>query len=160
MAEVAGVHDDDEVEAWDSGDEDVRELNTEWSSRHTHFHTLGYRDGIEEGKKTSVQQGFDAGYLQGIKAGLNCGLARGWAGAFTALPPSIQTMLLDGPERIQVDEVQAVLSDISSDKVALRYCNNLQEDMKASDLNSDSVTTMETLQLKLQSILHSSNVIP
>ncbi|KAI5084649.1 hypothetical protein GOP47_0000818 [Adiantum capillus-veneris] len=161
MARQAGVYDDDE-EAWDLADEDVQEgvsssqeLDREWSSRHTHFHTLGYRDGIEEGKKTSVQQGFDAGYSQGVKAGLNCGLARGWAGAFIALPPSMQSLLLDDTQRKQVDEVHTALSCISSDKAALLYYDKMQGDMKASDSKADSSTTVETLQLKLQSVLQS-----
>jgi hypothetical protein len=38
---------------------------------------LGYRDGVEEGKNSSVQEGFDEGYREAAIAGFNWGVARG-----------------------------------------------------------------------------------
>jgi hypothetical protein len=38
---------------------------------------LGYRDGVEEGKNSSVQEGFNEGYREAAIAGFNWGVARG-----------------------------------------------------------------------------------
>eukprot|EP00250_Pteridium_aquilinum_P003253 c13574_g1_i1 orf=208-771(+) len=179
----------DDVEPWDLADEDAEEigsssldLHREWTSRQAHFHTLGYRDGIEEGKKSSVQQGFEAGYQQGVKVGLNCGLARGWAGAFTALPNSIQNLLLDDTAKMQVDKSNAALSSISSDKAAYIFYQNIsnmnnpegrvksandtvgddllkEKDVSASTPRLDSSVNVEKIHLELQSLMRSSGVI-
>lgn len=179
--------DDGDEEAWDLADEDAQEvdssfldLHREWTSRQAHFHTLGYRDGIEEGKKSSVQQGFEAGYTQGVTAGLNCGLARGWAGAFTALPHAIQNLLLDDTARMQVDEAQAALSSISSEKAVYLFYHHISRiddlkdkaDMSANDtvveelVKEEDITTSKSridssinVHLELQSIMKSSGII-
>jgi flagellar biosynthesis/type III secretory pathway protein FliH len=54
---------------------------------------LGYRDGVEEGKNSSVQEGFDEGYREAAIAGFNWGVARGITSAFAALPASLKEKL-------------------------------------------------------------------
>lgn len=183
MAHQSSDNGDDEV--WDLAGEDVQEadLHREWTSREAHFHTLGYRDGIEEGKKLSVQQGFEVGYTEGVSAGLNCGLARGWAGAFTALPHAIQNLLLDDAARMQVDESQVALSSISSEKAVYLFYHNISriDDLKdKADMNANdtvvedrvkqditasksrvdlSSVNVEKLHMELQSIMKSSGII-
>lgn len=38
---------------------------------------LGYRNGVEAGKNSSVQEGFNVGYAEAAVAGFNWGVVRG-----------------------------------------------------------------------------------
>ncbi|KAH7297044.1 hypothetical protein KP509_26G050700 [Ceratopteris richardii] len=178
MARQDLINPDDE-EAWnfnDVGHEGTcsEELSREWSSRHARFHTLGYRDGIEEGKRSSVQQGFDVGYAQGVEAGQICGLARGWAGAFMSLPESIQCLLLDDSARIELNEAQSALTRVSSDTAAQYFYQSISgldkselDDMaedgsggnKPSGLQPEPSVDVVALKMKLEAILMSKGVI-
>jgi len=52
---------------------------------------LGYRDGVEEGKNSSVQEGFDEGYREAAIAGFNWGVARGITRSVLNPPPPSST---------------------------------------------------------------------
>ena len=96
------LDDDDDVWGSDSEGEGGRhissELDHEWQARQNQFHTLGYRDGVEAGKNSSVQEGFNLGYAEATVAGFNWGVARGLTTAFAALAPSVKEKLVSvGP---------------------------------------------------------------
>jgi len=68
---------DENEEATHSGrDED---LERESRSRREQFWSEGYREGIEEGKKATVQRGFNVGFREGAAAGVAYGQVRGAA---------------------------------------------------------------------------------
>ncbi|KAJ3156734.1 hypothetical protein HDU86_003500 [Geranomyces michiganensis] len=48
-----------------------------WNRLQDEHGVAGYKDGITEGKKASLQDGFDAGYTNGAEAGLALGRLRG-----------------------------------------------------------------------------------
>ncbi|CAL8464960.1 g4495 [Coccomyxa elongata] len=67
----------------DDGVDDVREtrhaedIKSEWEIRRSRFINVGYKEGIEEGKASSLQAGFDEGYRNSTAAGFSAGLKRG-----------------------------------------------------------------------------------
>ena len=58
-------------------DDNPDELEREWKVRHEKYSSLAIRDGIDEGKETTVQEGFDIGYRSGLAQGLKLGLLSG-----------------------------------------------------------------------------------
>ncbi|KAI8917058.1 essential protein Yae1, N terminal-domain-containing protein, partial [Powellomyces hirtus] len=58
-------------------DKQVAERN--WNRLQDTHGVAGYKDGITEGKKASLQQGFDQGYGNGVDIGLQLGRLRGIA---------------------------------------------------------------------------------
>jgi|TARA_B100001142_G_scaffold304415_1_gene332509 hypothetical protein len=70
-ASAGGGGDDDDAR----GDGDA--LEREARRRRELFFAEGFRDGIEEGKSATVQEGFDRGFREGAVAGLAYGRARG-----------------------------------------------------------------------------------
>eukprot|EP00249_Psilotum_nudum_P015462 c25339_g1_i1 orf=362-994(+) len=103
------------------------ELEREWKSRHTLFHTLGYRDGIEAGKNSSMQGGTDTGLKEGMGAGFKWGLAKGWMIAFEALPDGAKRLLLNEDRaKDQMDVLSAAVSSISSDNAFSLFSEHLE----------------------------------
>ncbi|KAK3825949.1 MAG: hypothetical protein J3Q66DRAFT_329012 [Benniella sp.] len=49
----------------------------EWSRLHDTFGNTGYREGIEEGKEGTLQQGFNQGWADGVQYGYELGRLRG-----------------------------------------------------------------------------------
>ncbi|KAF9087811.1 hypothetical protein BGX23_007853 [Mortierella sp. AD031] len=82
-------HDDhSSVDAWeDEGDDvwgnddgvsyDRTIAQKEWDRLHENFGNAGYRDGIEEGKEGTLQQGFNQGWSEGVQYGHELGRLRG-----------------------------------------------------------------------------------
>ncbi|KAK9917843.1 hypothetical protein WJX75_008825 [Coccomyxa subellipsoidea] len=58
-------------------DKKEQDLESEWESRRSKFYNVGYKDGLEEGKSATLQQGFDEGYRQSTAAGYSEGLKKG-----------------------------------------------------------------------------------
>jgi hypothetical protein len=86
MARRSGSSSDD---AWcsdgDCDDGDAAALAREAAHRDAMFHSMGYREGIDEGKAAALQAGFDAGFAAGASAGFTWGQARGAAEALRAV---------------------------------------------------------------------------
>ncbi|MBW0477458.1 hypothetical protein O181_017173 [Austropuccinia psidii MF-1] len=59
--------------------------NVEFSRLAQQFHTVGYREGIEKGKSTNLQEGFNQGFQTGALSGRHLGLLRGRAAATLAI---------------------------------------------------------------------------
>ena len=76
---AAGSSSDGEAWCSDGGgdDGDAAALAREAAHRDTIFHSMGYRDGVEEGKAAALQAGFEAGFAAGASAGFTWGQARG-----------------------------------------------------------------------------------
>ncbi|KAG0627820.1 hypothetical protein M758_2G230400 [Ceratodon purpureus] len=110
---------DDDVWGSDSEVEGGRhvssELEHEWQARQNQFHTLGYRDGVEAGKNSSVQEGFNLGYAEATVAGFNWGVARGVTSAFAALPAAVKERLVGaGEARGRLEALEASIRSYSS----------------------------------------------
>ncbi|KAG0623176.1 hypothetical protein M758_3G153800 [Ceratodon purpureus] len=91
------------------------ELDHEWQARQNQFHTLGYRDGVEAGKNSSVQEGFNVGYAEATVAGFNWGVARGLTSAFAALPAAVKEKLVGaGEARGRLEALEASIRSYSS----------------------------------------------
>lgn len=86
MARRSGSSSDD---AWcsdgEGDDGDAAALAREAAHRDAVFHSMGYREGIDEGKAAALQAGFDAGFAAGASAGFTWGQARGAAEALRAV---------------------------------------------------------------------------
>ena len=84
---AAGSSSDGEAWCSDGGgdDGDAAALAREAANRDTIFHSMGYRDGVEEGKAAALQAGFEAGFAAGASAGFTWGQARGAAEALRSL---------------------------------------------------------------------------
>ena len=86
---MAAASSSSDGEAWcsDGGDDDgdAAALAREAAHRDAIFHSMGYRDGIEEGKAAALQAGFEAGFAAGASAGFTWGQARGAAEALRLL---------------------------------------------------------------------------
>ncbi|KAG0027815.1 hypothetical protein BGZ81_005269 [Podila clonocystis] len=76
------------VNAWESDHDDVwgdddnvsydRAIaEKEWSRLHETFGNTGYREGIEEGKEGTLQEGFNQGWSEGVQYGHELGRLRG-----------------------------------------------------------------------------------
>ncbi|KAF9408923.1 hypothetical protein BGZ94_002146 [Podila epigama] len=76
------------MNAWESDQDDVwgDEDNVaydrviaekEWSKLHENYGNAGYREGIEEGKEGTLQQGFNQGWSEGVQYGYELGRLRG-----------------------------------------------------------------------------------
>ncbi|KAF9903328.1 hypothetical protein EC991_003975 [Linnemannia zychae] len=69
---------DDDV--WGNDDEvsyDRTIAQKEWDRLHENFGNTGYREGIEEGKEGTLQQGFNQGWAEGVQYGHELGRLRG-----------------------------------------------------------------------------------
>ncbi|KAH9567535.1 hypothetical protein CY35_03G031900 [Sphagnum magellanicum] len=104
------------------GARSTSELDREWQARQAQFHTLGYRDGVEEGKNSSVQEGFDEGYREAAIAGFNWGVARGITSAFAALPVSLKEKLVSDVSVIgRLEALHTTISALSSTDALRSY---------------------------------------
>ncbi|KAF9538643.1 hypothetical protein EC957_006380 [Mortierella hygrophila] len=54
----------------------------EWDRLHENFGNTGYREGIEEGKEGTLQQGFNQGWSEGVQYGHELGRLRGLISPF------------------------------------------------------------------------------
>ncbi|KAF9958530.1 hypothetical protein BGZ70_009169 [Mortierella alpina] len=71
---------DDGGDIWDDDDSisyDRAIAEKEWSRLHETFGNTGYREGIEEGKEGTLQQGFNQGWSEGVNYGHELGRLRG-----------------------------------------------------------------------------------
>ncbi|KAJ3136106.1 hypothetical protein HDU90_003509 [Geranomyces variabilis] len=59
-----------------------------WNRLQDEHGVAGYKDGITEGKKANLQDGFDAGYTNGAEAGLALGRLRGWLSTMAQIQAS------------------------------------------------------------------------
>lgn len=73
-------------------------LSMEWQSRRKQFYNIGYRDGLQEGKEATVQEGFNHGFKQSLRVGYNWGLVRGVSSALACLPDDLKEKLVQAPE--------------------------------------------------------------
>jgi hypothetical protein len=141
------MHDDD-VWGSDSEGEHGRhvssELDQEWQARQSQFHTLGYRDGVEAGKNSSVQEGFNLGYAEAAVAGFNWGVARGLASAFAALPASVkETLICEGGARGRLEALEASIRSYSSTDALRSFYRDLSKNLEAG---SDAVQAGRSVQ--------------
>ncbi|KAF9121579.1 hypothetical protein BGW39_010416 [Mortierella sp. 14UC] len=75
-ADDNGIDDD----VWGNDDEvsyDRTIAQKEWDRLHENFGNTGYREGIEEGKEGTLQQGFNQGWSEGVQYGHELGRLRG-----------------------------------------------------------------------------------
>ncbi|KAF3336786.1 Yae1 domain-containing protein 1 [Carex littledalei] len=124
--------DNPEVEIWgDDSDEDSNHgsnLSREWNWRHNRFHTMGYREGITEGKEVSAQEGFTVGFRQSVRVGKKWGLVRGITSAVASLPESSVEKLIPNIEiRERLKEIQKAVQAISSDNAQRIYNETIQK---------------------------------
>ncbi|KAJ4790490.1 hypothetical protein LUZ62_041736 [Rhynchospora pubera] len=92
------------------------------------FHTMGYREGIIEGKEASAQEGFNIGFRQSVQVGKTWGLVRGITSAIGCLPESSVEKLITNIEiRERVKEIQKAVQSISSDKALRIYHESIQK---------------------------------
>ncbi|KAJ3176195.1 hypothetical protein HDU87_005410 [Geranomyces variabilis] len=108
--------DSDDDWADDSGltdaqyDKLVAERN--WNRLQDEHGVAGYKDGITEGKKASLQDGFDAGYTNGVEAGLALGRLRGLLSTMVQIQPSRST----GDSSL-ADRLSTILSELEATSV-------------------------------------------
>lgn len=127
---------DDDVWGSDSEGEHGRhvssELDQEWQARQSQFHTLGYRDGVEAGKSSSVQDGFNLGYAEAAVAGFNWGVARGFASAFAALPASAkETLIGEAGARGRLAALETSIRSYSSTDALRSFYRDLSKNLEA-----------------------------
>ncbi|KAF9153113.1 hypothetical protein BG015_004053 [Linnemannia schmuckeri] len=70
----------DNDDVWGNDDEvsyDRAIAQKEWDRLHENFGNTGYREGIEEGKEGTLQQGFNQGWSEGVQYGHELGRLRG-----------------------------------------------------------------------------------
>ncbi|XP_078179508.1 uncharacterized protein LOC144573597 [Carex rostrata] len=137
--------DNPEVEIWgDDSDEDLNHgsnLSREWNWRHNRFHTMGYREGITEGKEASAQEGFTVGFRQSVRVGKKWGLVRGITSAVASLPESSAEKLIPNIEiRERLKEIQKAVQAISSDNALRIYHETIQKrNYKDSNDHSEEI---------------------
>ncbi|XP_077217593.1 uncharacterized protein LOC143851963 [Tasmannia lanceolata] len=133
----SNVLDDDDGSDWCEDGSSVdgigieSDLLNEWERRHASFHTIGYRDGVTEGKQASAQEGFNVGFQQSVLVGYNWGLVRGVTSALAFLPDHLKEKLvpkLETREKLQ-NLYESVHSISKSDALKL-----LHDDILASGL--------------------------
>ncbi|KAK3843703.1 MAG: hypothetical protein J3R72DRAFT_440599 [Linnemannia gamsii] len=76
----ADVWAEDNDDVWGNDDEisyDRTIAQKEWDRLHENFGNTGYREGIEEGKEGTLQQGFNQGWSEGVQYGHELGRLRG-----------------------------------------------------------------------------------
>ncbi|KAI8613074.1 hypothetical protein BC830DRAFT_1170569 [Chytriomyces sp. MP71] len=56
---------------------DMEAADREFSALHRVHGTLGYKDGVDEGRKTSIQSGFDQAYNESFPAAFEKGVESG-----------------------------------------------------------------------------------
>ena len=80
-------HDDDDFWGGSSDEEAAgkEHLEREWRAREANFHSSGYLEGLEAGKRETVQRGFNEGFADGSLQGFEWGAARGALSAMHAL---------------------------------------------------------------------------
>ncbi|KAJ4772567.1 hypothetical protein LUZ62_037500 [Rhynchospora pubera] len=123
---------EEEEDIWgeDSNDDSNTEsnLSREWMWRQNRFHTMGYREGITEGKEASAQEGYNIGFRQSVRVGKKWGLVRGITSAIGCLPESSVEKLIPNIEvRERVQEIQKTVQAISSDKALRIYNESIQK---------------------------------
>ncbi|KAL2328994.1 hypothetical protein Fmac_022421 [Flemingia macrophylla] len=94
--------DGDNLSLWDDSDDKLdssSDLDREWQRRHEQFHTIGYRDGLIEGKEASAQEGFNNGFKQSVLDGYSWGVVRGVTSAFSHLPHQLKERLVETQEK-------------------------------------------------------------
>lgn len=106
---------DDDV--WGSDDE----LEREWAARQAVHFNNGYREGLDEGKKVTLQKGFNAGFKEGEQAGHEWGQRRGAISTLQALAGQ-----LPGTSAI-LAEIQAVAHSLAAQgtmkESARKFCD-------------------------------------
>lgn len=120
----------EDEDIWGSEDRtEEGDLQQEWQARQTQFHTLGYRDGVEAGKNSSVQEGFNTGYASSTTPGFNWGVARGLCTAFAALPASLKSTLIgDEESRDRLDELAISTQRLSSTDAQRSFYRDLSNE--------------------------------
>ncbi|XP_020522256.1 putative tRNA 2'-phosphotransferase [Amborella trichopoda] len=149
------------------------DLQREWERRHSHFHTIGYRDGIMAGKEASAQDGFNAGFKQSVLVGYNWGLVRGITSALACLPDDLRETMVGTLEKSnRLQELHENVKSISTKDALKLFHNdivnaesenratNLEEKMQAMSLLSDAFGSnkLEDFSQKLDSILRESPI--
>eukprot|EP00238_Polyblepharides_amylifera_P001395 CAMPEP_0196572462 /NCGR_PEP_ID=MMETSP1081-20130531/2515_1 /TAXON_ID=36882 /ORGANISM="Pyramimonas amylifera, Strain CCMP720" /LENGTH=204 /DNA_ID=CAMNT_0041889797 /DNA_START=594 /DNA_END=1208 /DNA_ORIENTATION=+ len=128
----------DEDDVWGSSDEDDKEeLIREGRYRERNCWNSGYRDGIDEGKLESVQEGFDIGFPQGATAGYEWGSLRGVIStlqAFSGQLPDIDKMA----EEIAIHEKR--LSKSTQDTAATAFLESQAQSGTAPPPHASSET--------------------
>ncbi|KAG9284201.1 hypothetical protein G9A89_002862 [Geosiphon pyriformis] len=74
ISDIWEISDDDETK---DVFYDKKIASREWERMNEAFGNLGYKDGILEGKETTLQRGFDIGYMEGMIIGKELGRIRG-----------------------------------------------------------------------------------
>ncbi|KAK3235659.1 hypothetical protein CYMTET_54155 [Cymbomonas tetramitiformis] len=114
--EVLVMEDDD---VWGSGSDD--ELEREWVTRQAVHFNSGYREGLDEGKKVTLQKGFNAGFKEGERGGHEWGQRRGAISTLQALAGQ-----LPGTSAI-LAEIQAVADSLAAQgttkESARKFCD-------------------------------------
>ena len=145
------LDDDDDVWGSDSEGEGGRhissELDHEWQARQNQFHTLGYRDGVEAGKNSSVQEGFNLGYAEATVAGFNWGVARGLTTAFAALTPSVKEKLVSvGEARGRLETLDRSIHSISFTEALRSFYRDLNKTLEVGLSGPDAVLGSRNVQ--------------
>ncbi|KAJ7197858.1 hypothetical protein O6H91_Y503000 [Diphasiastrum complanatum] len=98
------------------------EMEREWRARKQQFETLGYRDGVTEGKKFSAQEGFNSGFQVAAAAGFNWGVARGLTSAFAGLPAHVREIILkEVDSRTRLEALHSTVASISTNDALRLY---------------------------------------
>uniref|UniRef100_A0A7I4DTB5 Essential protein Yae1 N-terminal domain-containing protein n=1 Tax=Physcomitrium patens TaxID=3218 RepID=A0A7I4DTB5_PHYPA len=123
------------------------ELDHEWQARHNQFHTLGYRDGVEAGKNSSVQEGFNLGYAEATVAGFTWGVARGLTRAFAALPDSLKdTLVGESDVRGHLEALDSSIYRYSSTDSLRTFHRNINKIREVSVSSSDTVLESQNIE--------------
>ncbi|GAX80714.1 hypothetical protein CEUSTIGMA_g8149.t1 [Chlamydomonas eustigma] len=72
-ATYSGQTDSNDEDVWGDEEDEHEELAREARTRQHTFHHAGYREAIEEGKRATLQSGFNIGFREGVQAGLDWG---------------------------------------------------------------------------------------
>ncbi|TPX62876.1 hypothetical protein PhCBS80983_g00143 [Powellomyces hirtus] len=131
-------------------DKQVAERN--WNRLQDTHGVAGYKDGITEGKKASLQQGFDQGYGNGVDIGLQLGRLRGIANNPTRVTPSVTLERLKSHlaelEAISVEHVFTLSyfrdTDVSNTRVGTVGNLKIAKEVCGSDTCCNGDTTSPT----------------
>ncbi|KAM9308228.1 protein YAE1 homolog [Gastrophryne carolinensis] len=74
---AAELRHDEDVEVFDEEDDEMNLLQKDWRRSMEKRLKEGYREGVDAGKKNSLQSGFNLGYKLGVNMVMPCGEFRG-----------------------------------------------------------------------------------
>mmetsp|Transcript_34325 Transcript_34325/g.41475 ORF Transcript_34325/g.41475 Transcript_34325/m.41475 type:complete len:174 (+) Transcript_34325:179-700(+) len=143
-------------DVWGDDTDDRLELDREWQSRRDEHTNSGYREGVEQGKHTTAQKGFNIGFREGVAGGRTFGRARGVISAlhqFANQFPEIEAELAEIEaigERLGDTDQEAALKSFATVKLKQSAESDAASDPQLSDeMFSEDTAQVNTILDKL-----------